>query len=204
MAEERKAVEGRVRAWHEWLISDAVLGTLVVLFTVATAFAAYRASIADIEGDDLDVNAQNNLLLGTTTYLEANMQFMQDMSAYNAYLFSQEDDAEAAAAFLAQGSSFMQDGLARENGPFDEAYESLLYGEALTLFDESRDLQEQGDNADSLSWRFQEAAFMLAIGLAITAWASLFDTRPKLRLIFTLLALPFLVLGLALVAVTYL
>jgi hypothetical protein len=47
---------------------------------------------------------------------------------------------------MTQGSSFMQDGLTRENGPFDEAYESLLYGEALALFDESRDLQEQGDN----------------------------------------------------------
>ena len=192
------------RTWREWLISDAVLGTLVVLFTVATAYAAYRSSLADIKGGDLDINAQNSLILGTTTFLEANMQFMQDISAYNAYQLATPDDPEAAAAFLAQGSSFFQDGLTRENGPFDETYENQLYDEALNLFDESQDLQEQGDVADDLSQQFQVAAFILAIGLAITAWASLFDTRPRLRLVFTLLALPCLVMGLCLVVMTYL
>jgi hypothetical protein len=40
------------RTWREWLISDAVLGTLVVLFTVATAYAAFRSSLSDIQGGD--------------------------------------------------------------------------------------------------------------------------------------------------------
>jgi hypothetical protein len=48
----------------------------------------------------------------------------------------------------------------------------------------------QGNIADQESEMYERAAFILAIGLALTAWASLYDEHPQLRLIFTLLAIP--------------
>jgi hypothetical protein len=189
--------DGR-RTWRELLISDGVLGSLVVLFTVATAFAAYQASTADIRAGDLDVNAQNNLILGVASYQESNLILMDDSVAFAAYRLLKESDPDAAAGLLETASPELMAGLSRPGGPFDEQYEDVLYQEARDLLAESQALQEEGNLADDQALKFQEAAFILAI----TAWASLFDTRPQLRLVFTLLALPCLLIGLVLVAVS--
>lgn len=190
------------RTWQEWLVSDAVLGSLVVLFTVATAFAAFRASVSEIEGGDLDVNSQKSLILGTTTYLDSNMEYLEDIATYDTYNLLKDDDPEAAAELFSRASPEMLAGLEREGGPFDEVYEEARYETAVSFMKEAQDLNEQGNLADDKANKYQKAAFILAIGLAITAWASLFDTRPKLRLIFTLLALPCLGIGLWLLLIT--
>jgi hypothetical protein len=199
-AQDSATVEGH-RSWRDWLVSDGVLGSLVVLFTIATAFASYRVSVAEIEGGDLDVDSQNSLILSAALYQESNLIMMDDSLTYNSYRLLSESDPEAATEILETASPTLIDGLARPEGPFDQQYEDALYEDARALVAEAASLNEQGNQADDLARQFQQAAFILAIGLAITAWASLFDTRPKLRLIFVLLALPSLVAGLSLVAV---
>lgn len=185
---------------YDFLITDAFLGSLIVLFTVATAFAAYKASTAEIRGNDLDINAQNALIHSMASYQESNLILMEDNGTYTAYRLLKESDPEAVEVLLETASPEMTAGLARPDGPFDVEYEAALYREARDLLAEAEALQEEGNVADDLALHFQGAAFILAIGLAITAWASLFDSRPTLRLIFTLLALPCLIIGLGLVA----
>ena len=106
---------------------------------------------------------------------------------------------EDAASLLERTSPEMLAGMERDGGPFDEVYEEARYKTAVAYMTEAQQLNEAGNQADEEANEYQKAAFILAIGLAITAWASLFDTRPKLRLIFTLIALPCLGIGLWLV-----
>jgi hypothetical protein len=183
------------RTWKEWLTSDLVLGTLVVVFTVTTALAAYLGSITDIKGDDLDLKSQNTLILGTTTFLQTSFELSEDLLSYQSYQLLIDRDPAAAALIFDSASSDLQDKMATKINPFDEAYREQIYKEAFGIFEEVAELQKQADAADEQSERYESAAFILAIGLAITAWASLYDARPKLRLTFTLIALPCLAVG---------
>ena len=57
---------------QSWLDSDGFLGALVVLFTIFTAFAGYLSALTGIEGDDLDFQAQRNLVLATASFQSGN------------------------------------------------------------------------------------------------------------------------------------
>lgn len=72
------------------LFSDGFLGALVVLLTIAIAFAAYEGALTGIEGDDLDVAAQRAMLLATSSYLSGNTEFLEDLQIYDltAFIFA--------------------------------------------------------------------------------------------------------------------
>ena len=183
------------RRWQDIITSDYVLGTLVVLFTITTALAGYLGSITDIRGDDLDFKSQNKLVLATTTFLQASVELSEELLTYQSFQLLKDRDPTAAATIVELASLEMQAKLSSASNPFDEAYREQFYQEAFTIFEEARGVQEEADAADEQSKRYGGAAFILTIGLAITAWASLYDSQPQLRLIFILLALPCLAVG---------
>ena len=190
------------RTWQEWLASDLVLGTLVVLFTITTALAAYLSSITGIAGDDFDLEAQNSLIVGSTTFLQISSELSQDLALYTSAQLLQEEDPTAASELLTQASPDFQEWLGSGRSPYDDEYRLLQYAEARQLLDEAQDFQAQGNQADEESERYERAAFILAVGLALTAWASLYDDHPQLRLTFTLLAMPCLLLGIGILLTT--
>ena len=188
--------------WQARITSDYVLGTLIVIFTVSTAIAAYLGSITDIKGDDLDLKAQNNLILGTTTFLQVSVELSEDLLSYQSYQLLKDRDPAAAALIFENEPPEMQEVLTSESNPFDDPYRDQTYQEAVTIFEGAKRYQEEANVADEQSERYERAAFILAIGLAITAWASLYDSYPKLRLVFTLLAIPCLAVGVLILLIT--
>jgi hypothetical protein len=181
------------------LLSDGVLGTIVVLMTIATAIGGYRAAVVEIRGSDLDFKAQSKLSLGTTTFLQGSIEYVNDLATFESYLILNDSEEEAAYSVLARGSEALTAGLERPGGPFDEVYEEIVYGDALALFAEARDLNAEANAADDLAADYQRATLVLAIGLATAAWASLVEARTVIRLVFTLISLPFFFIGLSLI-----
>jgi hypothetical protein len=183
--------EGRA----DWLFSDGFLGALVVLLTVATAYSAYRGALTGIEGDDLDFQAQRNLVLATAQFQNGNADFMEDIYTYDAYRFFTDLDDEEAAVYLERASEPLRAGLDRPDGPFDEAYQATLYGEAYALLSEVEKLEEQANRADDQARYFELALLLFAVGMAAAAWAALVGSGRRIRQIFLLTAIVSLVAG---------
>ena len=171
-----------------WYLSDGFLGALVVLLTAATAFSAYQSSLAGIEGDDLDIEAQKTMILATSSYLAANTEFLEDIQNYDSYRLFSELDPEESAIYLDRASEALLAGMARSGGPFDELYAETRYGESLELFSQIEDLEQRANQFDDRVRIYELAGLLFAIGLAATAWAALLGHRRRIRIIFVIVA----------------
>ena len=191
-----EAGEGRV----SWYLSDGFLGALVVLLTAATAFSAYRSSLAGIEGDDLDVEAQKTMILATSSYLAANTEFLEDIQNYDSYRLFSEQDPEESAIYLDRASEALLAGMARPGGPFDEIYAEVRYGDGVELFSQIEDLEQRANRFDDRVRIYELAGLLFAIGLAATAWAALIGHRRRIRIVFVIVALFCFIAGLAVTA----
>jgi hypothetical protein len=100
------------RTWQEWLASDLVLGTMVVLFTIMTALAAYLSSLTGIAGDDFDLEAQTSLVLGTSSYLQTSVELSEDLALYNIAQLREEENPALVSDLLDQASPELQQWLA--------------------------------------------------------------------------------------------
>jgi hypothetical protein len=194
--EVKKEGEGKV----SWFLSDGFLGALVVLLTAATAFSAYRSSLAGIEGDDLDVEAQKTMILATSSYLAANTEFLEDIQNYDSYRLFSEQDPEESAIYLDRASEALLAGMARPGGPFDEIYAEKLYGDAGDLFSQIEDIEQRANQFDDRVRIYELAGLLFAIGLAATAWAALIGHRRRIRIVFVIVALFCFIAGLAVTA----
>jgi hypothetical protein len=194
--EVNKEREGRV----SWYLSDGFLGALVVLLTAATAFSAYQSSLAGIEGDDLDVEAQKTMILATSSYLAANTEFLEDIQNYDSYRLFSEQDPEESAIYLDRASEALLAGMARPGGPFDEIYAEARYGEGVELFSQIEDLEQRANQFDDRVRIYELAGLLFAIGLAATAWAALLGHQRRIRIVFVIVALFCFIAGLAVTA----
>jgi hypothetical protein len=183
-----------------WYLSDGFLGALVVLLTAATAFSAYQSSLAGIEGDDLDVEAQKTMTLATSSYLAANTEFLEDIQNYDSYRFFSERDPEESAVYLDRASEALLAGMVRPGGPFDEIYAETRYGDGLELFSQIEDLEQQANQFDDRVRIYELAGLIFAIGLAATAWAALASHRRRIRIVFVIVALVCFIAGAAVTA----
>jgi len=180
---------------HSWWYTDTFLGFLVVLLTVATAYSAYRGSLAGIEGDDLDFAGQKKLVLASSRFLSGNSELQEDLYNYDAYRESLGVNADEAALYLKRFSVALLAGLERPEGPFDELYEEGLYEDAFNLFAEVESLEEQANLADEKASAYELSGLIFSIGLAAVAWAALVGSGRRIRLIFLLVALVAFVAG---------
>jgi hypothetical protein len=133
---------------RSWLDSVGLLGALVVLFTIVTAFAAYQSALTSIEGDDLDFGAQKTLVLATASFQGGNSEILEDMYIYDSYRQFADQDLEEAAVYLARASAALREGLDRPSGPFDAIYEEARFGDAFDLIEEVEELEQQANLAD--------------------------------------------------------
>ena len=180
---------------QSWLDSDGFLGALVVLFTIFTAFAGYQSALTGIEGDDLDFQAQRNLVLATASFQSGNSELLEDMYVYDSYRQFADQDPEEAAVYLDRASVTLREGLNRPGGPFDQIYEEARFGDAFDLIEEVEKLEQQANLADDKARIYELAGLIFAIGLAAVAWASLVGSGRRIRLIFLAIALVSLIAG---------
>ncbi len=166
--------------------SDIMLGILVALLGLFTALAAYQGALADSGEGDANVEGQKLLSMSNTSYLETTQNVVYDYMMYDGYYFAKDEDAES--YYKGSFSEELQANMDRGTDPFDDAYYDAMYGGAADEFDQAMakfdDAQKAGDKAD----RYQLVVVVLAVGLALAAWASLSDAENKLRPIFSLIS----------------
>jgi hypothetical protein len=171
------------------------LGAMVVLLTTATAFAAYQSALTGIEGDDLDLEGQNTLVVAMGSFLNGNAAFFQDMQAYDAYRFFSAEDPAEVDVYLERMSPRLRAGLEQPGNPFDQAYLRATYAEAQALIAEVEELDTRANQIDDKNRIYELSGLIFAIGLAATAWAALVHPVRRIRSIFLLIALVSLIGG---------
>jgi type II secretory pathway pseudopilin PulG len=178
-----------------FLGSELVLGTLIAILSVLTAFASWQGSIADSKQNESEVKAVQQLNDGNAEYLSANQFIVYDYTMYDGWYTADTEDK--AAYYEASYSEDLQNSIATNpDDPFGEAYYDAMYASANEYWEDSDtnyDLAGQWDNrGDGL----QLVMLVMALGLAFAAWASLLKEENNMRLLFATLALITLVIGL--------
>jgi hypothetical protein len=166
--------------------SELVIGLLVTVLSVLTAFSAYQSSLFDSKESDFNVAGQKLLTDSNSMYLETNQFVIYDFSMYDGWYINEGKDDEIAQYYKDSFSESLQASMERESGPFDDQYYTEMYAdadadyaEALTQFEEA---QTAGDRADKL----QLAVLIFAVGLALAAYASMVDSESNLRVLFAI------------------
>jgi len=170
------------------LASDGMLGSLVAIASVLVAFAAYQSNQADSNQADLYTEGQRTLSLSNTEFLRANQNINQDYAVYDESVVHY-DDPFLLDFFESNFSSELAASAGRPDGPFDDGYYEDMYADADALFDEADALFGQGRDANRSSGRYQMAGLVVAVGLALAAWASILKPTSGLRPVFVIMSL---------------
>lgn len=182
------------------LTSEVVLGLLIAVFSVFTAWASYQGALSDGDQSKANLAGMKALTDGNAEYLTANQDIIQDYTYFDTYYLNTESNPDIAEYYQASFSDALNASMERESGPFDEQYYTDMYDYPNTFFGEADAQFELGEKWNERGDQLQLVMLIMAVGLSFAAWASLVSEESKMRLIFTLLALATLVLGI----VTYL
>jgi hypothetical protein len=182
-----------------FLGNEVVLGTLIAVLSIFTAFASWQGSIADSKQSEHELQAMQHLNDGNAEYLSANQFIVYDYTMYDGWYTTSDPDHEA--YYQNSYSEQLQTALAADaENPFSEDYYDSMYATAYGYwgdFDTSSDIAGQWNNrGDGL----QLVMLVMALGLAFAAWASLGKEESNMRSLFSLLAVITLVIG----VITYL
>lgn len=178
------------------LSSELLLGFMVAILSVLTALSAYQSSLSDSKEADFNVEGQKMLTDSNSLYLEANQFVIYDYSMYDGWYINDGKDDEIAQYYMDSFSESLIASMDRESGPFDDQYYSEMYTDAETTYDEAmgkfEDAQTAGDRAD----RLQLAVLIFAVGLALSAYASMLSDESKVRIVFAICSIVGLIFGL--------
>lgn len=178
------------------LSSEIMLGALIALLSILTAFASYESSAAGGEENDSNVEGQAILADSNAEYLRANQLLIYDYSMFDGFFIHDGEDEFRAEYYRANFSAELDAAYeADPENPFTEEY----YGEVFALADETyaassqrfEDAQAAGKRSNDL----QQAMLIMAVGLSFSAWASLLPGLSQMRLLFVVLALVALAVG---------
>ena len=169
--------------------SDLVLGILVVVLSVFTALSAYQSTVYDGEQADMNAEGQQFLTDSNSLYLEANQFVLYDYSMYDGWYINKDQNEELAGYFHENFSDELLESLSREQGPFDDPYYDEMYVDAENAYDEAMQRFEAGRRAGYLAQRMQLVVFIMAVGLALSAYASLLKSENKMRIVLAICAL---------------
>lgn len=179
--------------------SEIVLGTLVAILSVFTAFASYQGSIADSKQNEHEIKAMQQLNDGNAEYLSANQFIVYDYNMYDGWYVT--DDEAKSAYYESSYSEQLQASIAANpDDPFSEDYYNSMYAEANAFWEESDANFETAGQWDNRGDGLQLVVLFMALGLAFAAWASLLNSESNLRFVFALLSIVMAIIGL----VTYL
>ncbi|MBI4926166.1 MAG: hypothetical protein HY835_00265 [Anaerolineae bacterium] len=178
------------------LKSEILMGLLVALLSVLAAGAAYLGALSDSAESDANVEGQKLLSESNTEFLRVNQEIIQDYTMFDGYYINSDKDEDLTQYYKDSFSDELTASMERPDGPFDDAYYTTMYTDADTWYDEAmtkfEEAQQHGNKAD----QFQLSVLIFAVGLALSAWASVINENSPVRPIFVLVALAALVFGL--------
>ena len=154
---------------------EVVLAILVASLSVLTAFGAYHVSLAEAKAGELDVKAIKAVTESNTEFLRSNQEVMLDYAAYDNYVIQGADDDEIADYYRDGFSEALETSLLRPDGPFDDPYFDEIFLEADTLYAESLDLFDDAQAAGEVADKLQLVMLITAVGLSLSAFASIGD-----------------------------
>jgi hypothetical protein len=182
----------------EFLVNEVFLGTMIALLSVFTAVASYQGAMADSDQNKYEILGMQNLNDGNAEYLTSNQEITQDYSYYDTWYINQETNPDIAEYFRAEFSDELNAAIERSGSenPFDENYYKAKYELPSQLFDESDTNFGLGSQWDERGDQLQLVMLIMALGLALSAWASLLHAESKMRLLFSIFGLVTFIVGL--------
>ncbi len=183
----------------DFLRNEVFLGTMIALLSVLTAFSSYQGAMADSEQNKYEIKGMQALNDGNAEYLSANQNWIQDEGNYDNWYINNQSNPEVAEYYEGNFSQSLFDAIARngDDYPMDEQYSDELYVDAIAYWDDADYNFDLGSQWDERGDQLQLVMLIMALGLALTAWASLLHAESKMRGFFALLGLVALIAGLA-------
>jgi hypothetical protein len=177
-----------------FLGNEILLGTLIALLSIFTAFASWQGSIADSKQSEHELLAMQDLNDGNAEYLSANQFIVYDYTMFDGWYTTSDPDHEE--YYQSSYSPELQAALATDpENPFSEAYYDAMRATAYEYWDSfdanSATAGQWNNRGDGL----QLVMLVMALGLAFAAWASLLKEESNLRLLFSAFALITLAAG---------
>lgn len=173
---------------------EILLGTLIALLSVFTAFASWQGSIADSKQNESEILAMQQLNDGNAEYLTANQFIVYDYTMFDGWYTT--DSEEKAEYYEASYSPELQEAIATNpDDPFSNEYYDAMYAIANGFWEESDANFELAGEWDNRGDGLQLVMLIMALGLAFTAWASLLKEESNMRVLFALFGAVTLVIG---------
>ena len=177
-----------------FLGNEIVLGTLIAVLSVMTAFASWQGGMADSKQNEHEIKAMQQLNDGNAEYLSANQFMVYDYTMYDGWYTADTTDKEE--YYQANYSEELQNAIAADpENPFSDQYYNAMYASANDLWAESDTNFETAGQWDNRGDGLQLVVLIMALGLAFAAWASLLGSESNLRRLFSALAVIMLVIG---------
>jgi len=173
---------------------EMVLGALIAILSVFTAFASWQGSIADSKQNENEILGMQSLNDGNAEYLSANQFIVYDYTMFDGW-YTTDDDAKAEYYESSYSEELTAAIEVNPEDPFSEDYYNAMYASATELWDESDAAFEEAGVWDNRGDGLQLVILFTALGLAFSAWASLLKEESSLRPLFGAAATVMLVLG---------
>jgi hypothetical protein len=180
-----------------FLGNEVFLGTMIALLSVFTAVASYQGAMADSDQNKLEILGMQNLNDGNAEYLRANQDITQDYNYFDNWYLNVDQRPEIADYYKENFSEQLQ--AAVERNPeivWDDQYYNDMHADATVLWDESDTNFGLASQWDERGDQLQLVMLIMALGLALSAWASLLGAESKMRLLFAFFGLITFLVGL--------
>jgi hypothetical protein len=194
MAEEEKSGNPIVSK----LSNDFVLGILIIILAIGTAYASYLSSMSDSDQTKFNVLGMTKLTNANADYLTVNQEIGQDYSYFDSFYLNQ-DKPDVSEYYLYNFSEELLAGIDRSKAdtledadPFDEQYYTDKYSGPAADFDLAEKALKLAEDFNTRGDQFQLVVLIGSIGLAFAAFAAILPDGKWLRLGFAVLSLAIL------------
>lgn len=181
------------------LSNDFVLGILIIILAIGTAYASYLSSMSDSDQTKFNVLGMTKLTNANADYLTVNQEIGQDYSYYDSFYLNQ-DKPDTADYYLYNFSEELNAGIERSKAdtnedadPFDEQYYTDKYAGPAADFDLAEKALKLAEDFNTRGDAFQLVVLIGSIGLAFAAFAAILPDGKWLRLGFAALSLVILI-----------
>ena len=179
-----------MKKFFGFLSNEIFLGTMIALLSVFTAVTSYQGAMADSKQNEFEIKGMKSLNDGNAEYLRGNQDITQDYNYFDNWYLNVDERPEIADYYKSNFSEQLT--AAYERNPevvWDEQYYTDMHADATALWDESDKDFDLGSKWDERGDQLQLVMLVMALGLALSAWASLLGAESKMRVIFSLFGL---------------
>ncbi|MCQ3939236.1 MAG: hypothetical protein DPW18_19655 [Chloroflexi bacterium] len=175
--------------------NEILLGTMIAILSVFTAFASYQGAMSDSEQNKYEILGMQQLNDGNAEYLRANQDITQDYNYFDNWYLNVDERPEIAEYYQENFSEALAAAFERDQGVWDEQYYDEMYAEAYDYWNQSETNFDLAGQWDERGDQLQLVMLIMALGLAFVAWASLLGAESNMRTLFSIFGIIALIAG---------